>query len=136
MEPMMVRAILGERFEDAEESLYHKIVDAVGAFIDKTTGIQTLVQMQRLIELIKRFGCVPKEKILDIHGYKAVYNKDLFNMVRGRIDKLNHGELDAGDFEIKNARKFLETLHSKGVKLYLASGTDHLGRYERIGPRT
>ena len=27
MEPMMVRAILGERFEDAEESLYHKIVD-------------------------------------------------------------------------------------------------------------
>jgi phosphoglycolate phosphatase-like HAD superfamily hydrolase len=30
----------------------------------------------------------------------------------------------ASDFQIKNARELLQELHRKGVKLYLASGTD------------
>jgi phosphoglycolate phosphatase-like HAD superfamily hydrolase len=45
-------------------------------------------------------------------------------MVKGRVEKLERGELDASDYEIKGARKFLETLHGRGVTLYLASGTD------------
>jgi rfaE bifunctional protein kinase chain/domain len=124
MEPMMVRAILGGRYDDAGEGLYHKVVDAVRAFVDKTTGAQTLVQMRGLVELVERFGCVPAGDILDMHGYKAVYNAELLAMVRRRLGKLRRGELDAADFQIKGARAMLEALAGRGVRLYLASGTD------------
>ncbi len=124
MEPMMVRAILGPRYDDADEALYHRVVDAVRAFVDKTTGAQTLVQMQGLVGLIERFGCVKKADVLDMHGYKALYNEELMAMVRRRVAKLRRGELDAADFLIKGAREFLEALCARGVKLYLASGTD------------
>jgi len=124
MEPMMVRAILGPRYDDADEALYHKVIDTVRLFIDKTTGVQTLVQMQGLVDLVRQFGCVPEAEILDIHGYKALYNEALLAMVNTRVAKLTHGELIPADFQIKNAQVLLETLHQKGVKLYLASGTD------------
>jgi len=124
MEPVMVRAILGPRYDDADEALYHKVVDHVRRFIDKTTGVQTLVQMAGLVEMVRQFGCVAPGDILDMHGYKALYNKELLAMVRGRMDKLRRGELEAEDFQIKGAGAILEGLFRRGVKLYLASGTD------------
>jgi rfaE bifunctional protein kinase chain/domain len=124
MEPMMAHAILGPCFDNADEPLYHKVLDTVRVFIDKTTGIQTLVQMQGLVELVRQFGCVPETDILDIHGYKALYNEALLEMVRERTAKLQRGELNTNDFLIKNALALLETLHAQGIKLYLASGTD------------
>lgn len=124
MEPMMIRAILGQRYADADETLYHKVVDTVRRFIDKTTGIQTLSQMQGLVELVRQFGCVPEKDILDIHGYKAVYNEKLLAMVQARVEKLRRGERDAADFLIKKVLEVLEFLHARGVKLYMASGTD------------
>ena len=124
MEPVMVHAILGPRYQDADEALYHKVLGHVRRFIDKTTGVQTLVQMAGLVELVRQFGCVPEGEILDMHGYKELYNRQLLAMVRARMDKLRSGELDAGDFQIKGAREMLEELRRRGVKLYLASGTD------------
>jgi rfaE bifunctional protein kinase chain/domain len=124
MEPMMVRAVLGPRYDAADETLYHKVVDQVRRFIDRTTGIQTLSQMEGLIELVRQFGCVPAGDILDIHGYKAVYNDALLAMVRQRTAKLQRGELAPDDFQIKGARQMLERLRTRGVRLYLASGTD------------
>ena len=124
MGPMMVRAILGSRYEDADEALYHKVVDRVEQYIDKTVGIQTLVQMRGLVEMVGQFGCVPADEILDMHGYKALYNEELLAMVRRRVDKLHRGQLAAEDFQIKDARRFLEALHERGVELYLCSGTD------------
>ncbi len=124
MEPMMVRAILGKKFATADEGVYRKVVEAVRRYIDKTTGIQTLVQMQGLVEMVKRMGYVPPEEVLDIHGYKELYNRDLLAMVQTRMAKLSRRELSAEDFAIKNARSLLESLHRAGVKLYLASGTD------------
>jgi phosphoglycolate phosphatase-like HAD superfamily hydrolase len=124
MEPMMIRAILGPRYDDADETLYHKVVDRVGTFIDRTTGTQTLKQMEGLVALVEEFGCVPTGQILDMHGYKAVYNKALLEMVRQRITKLERGELSRDDFQMKNAWLLLEQLHGQGVTLYLASGTD------------
>jgi len=124
MEPMMVRAILGEHYAAADESLFHQVVDTVRAYIDKTTGAQTLVQMQGLVDLVRQFGCVPGNEVLDMHGYKKLYNERLLERVRDRVRRLRSGELDPADFEIKNARKWLELLSGRGVKLYLASGTD------------
>jgi len=53
-----------------------------------------------------------------------VYNEQLLEMVRQRVGKLERGELHSEDFQIKNAHALLKRLHAKGVKLYLASGTD------------
>ena len=124
MAPMMIKAILGEKYLEADESLYQKVKERSDEFIDKTTGIQTLVQMKGLIELIREFGCVPEDKILDEFGYKQIYNDELLIMVKEREQKYAKGELSLEDFTLKNAVSFLEKLHEAGVKLYLASGTD------------
>ena len=124
MGPMMIKAILGDKFLEADESLYQKVKARSDEFIDKTTGIQTLVQMKGLIELIREFGCVPEDKILDEFGYKQIYNDELLIMVNVREEKFLKGELSLEDFTLKNAVPFLQKLHDAGVKLYLASGTD------------
>jgi phosphoglycolate phosphatase-like HAD superfamily hydrolase len=124
MGPMMIKAILGDRFNDADEVLYQKVKERADEFIDKTTGIQTLVQMKGLIGLIREFGCVPEDKILDEFGYKKIYNDELLEMVKVREAKYANGELALEDFTLKNAVPFLKKLHDAGIKLYLASGTD------------
>ena len=124
MVPMMMKSILGEHFQDADEALYHKVHDRVIDFVDKTTGIQTLVQMKGLVDLVREFGLVPEEKILDEFGYKEIYNDELLEMVKEREAKLSNGELSVEDFTLKNAVELLEKLHQSGVMLYLASGTD------------
>ncbi len=124
MQPMMMKAILGKQFQVADEALYHKVHSRVVDFIDKTTGIQTLVQMKGLVELVKEFGLVPSDQILDEFGYKEIYNDELLKMVKVREIKLSRGELSLEDFTLKNAVLLLEKLYKAGVKLYLASGTD------------
>jgi phosphoglycolate phosphatase-like HAD superfamily hydrolase len=73
---------------------------------------------------VRDFGFVPAERVLDEHGYKALYNRELLDMVRHRMDTLARGELDVADFSIKGAPAFARALAERGVKLYLASGTD------------
>ncbi len=124
MLPMMMKAILGSQFQLADEALYHKVYSRVLDFVDKTTGIQTLVQMKGLVDLVKEFGFVPDDQILDEFGYKEIYNNELLKMVKEREAKLLRGELSIDDFTMKNAILLLEKLHQAGVKLYLASGTD------------
>ena len=124
MEPMMIKAILGERYATADEALYGRVVRRVRDYIDKTTGIQTLVQMQGLARLVREVGVVPETDILDEHRYKAIYLAALMELVTVRLRKLRAGELNVGDFTVKNAPALLEHLHRDGVKLYLASGTD------------
>lgn len=124
MEPMMVSAILGGRVHDAEEALYDHVVAAVRTYIDKTTGIQTLVQMKGLVNLVRQFKCVPEQDILDEFGYKERYNEELLRMVNERIRKLEKGELAVEDFTVKKAVEFVQALHARGITLYLASGTD------------
>jgi phosphoglycolate phosphatase-like HAD superfamily hydrolase len=99
-------------------------VNAVRQFIDKTTGVQTITQMQGLVELVRQFRCVPEGEILDAAGYKRLYNERLLEAVRGRAEKLQRGELDPSDFQIAGSSAVLRKLHERGVTLYLASGTD------------
>jgi phosphoglycolate phosphatase-like HAD superfamily hydrolase len=124
MAPVMLKAILGDRYMSADESLLRKVQERIDEFIDRTTGLQTLAQMKGLLDLIREFGCVPEDKMLDESGYKKIYNNELLKMVSLREEKFRNGELSLGDFTIKNAVPFLQKLHESGVKLYLASGTD------------
>jgi len=124
MEPMMLRAILGDRLNTLPADVFCRIEAEVRVFIDRTTGIQTLAQMKGLVGLVREHGYIPEAQILDEHGYKAIFNHDLIKMVHARAQKIERGELSPQDFEMKGARALLELLHANGVKLYLASGTD------------
>ncbi|MCK5277692.1 MAG: carbohydrate kinase, partial [Cyclobacteriaceae bacterium] len=74
MEPVMIKAILGDQYDSVDQAGYNEIVKQSKEFINKTTGIQTIYQMEGLIKLIEEFGYVPKEKILDKFEYKEIYN--------------------------------------------------------------
>ncbi len=124
MAPMMIKAVLGDMYYDADEALYHKVKMRVEEFIDKTTGIQTLVQMKGLVGLVREFELVLENKILDEFGYKHIYNEELLKMVKVREAKISRKELSLEDVTMKNAVLLLQKLHNAGVKLYLASGTD------------
>jgi phosphoglycolate phosphatase-like HAD superfamily hydrolase len=124
MVPMMIKAILGDTYETADETLYHKARNRVLDYIDKSTGIQTIVQMEALVEIVGEFGLVPAGKIHDKFGYKQIYNDALMELVNKRIEKFKCGQLDITDYTIKGALEFLRALKQRGIKLYLASGTD------------
>ncbi|MBN1542661.1 HAD family hydrolase [candidate division KSB1 bacterium] len=124
MEPMMMRAILAGRYSDADEALYHRVLARVRRYIDQTTGIQTLTQMAGLTEMVREFGLVPEKEILDAAGYKAIYNRELMYLVERRRQRLKLGELSVEDFTLKNVVSFLHVLVERGIRLYLASGTD------------
>ena len=124
MEPMMVHAILGRDGQEMDPGLISRVKEDVRAFIDRTTGIQTLVQMKGLVELVRQAGFVPEREILDEHEYKQIFNQQLLKMIETRTSKLKLGELSPADFQIKNAMDFLLELHGRGIKLYLTSGTD------------
>ena len=124
MAPMMIKAITGDHYPDIDKALIDKIRIRVDEVIDKTTGIQTLLQMKILAGLVREFGLVPENRILDEHGYKKIYNLELLEMVRSREEKLARGELNVEDLTLKNAITFLETLKNAGICLYLTSGTD------------
>jgi len=124
MAPVMIRAILGNKFKTADETLYHKVRNRVIDYIDQSTGIQTIVQMEALVEMVREFGLVPSDEIRDKFGYKEIYNDTLMELVNKRIEKFKRGELDIHDYTIKGALEFLEALRKRSIKLYLASGTD------------
>ncbi len=124
MEPVMIKAILGDKYKTADKILFDKVRNRVLSFIDLSTGIQTIIQMEGLVQLVDEFDIVPKNEILDKFEYKEIYNSALMQMVNKRIEKLNRGELTVDDYIVKGAVEFLESLKAKGVKFYLASGTD------------
>jgi len=124
MEPVMVRAVLGDRYQTADETLYHKVVNRVRDYIDKSTGSQTILQMEALVEMVAEFGIVPPEKMLDKFGYKQIYNEALMQLVNQRLAKFQTGQFELHDYTMKGAVEFLHALKQRGVTLYLASGTD------------
>jgi len=124
MEPVMIKAVLGDKYKTADKTLYDSVKKRVLNFIDVSTGIQTIVQMEGLVQMVDEFDIVPKDKILDKLAYKEIYNDALMVMVNKRIEKFKNGELSIDDYTVKGSVGFLKVLKEKGVKLYLASGTD------------
>ena len=100
-----------------------EIEKEVREYVDYSTGILTIKQMQWLAEAVRRYGIAKKPK--SPYEYKRVYNQRLLIRVEQRLEKLRSGEVDPDDLMIMGSRSFLEELHRRGVIMYLASGTDH-----------
>ena len=124
MAPVMIRSILGKGWESVSEDLYRGVQERVHEFIDATTGVQTIVQMNGLVEMVKEMGFVPASDVKDARGYKQDYDKELQIMVDARMARLQSGELSTDDYMIKGSRRLLEALREAGIELFLASGTD------------
>ncbi len=118
MGPVCVEMICGQHAPTPE------IVREVEEMIDETTGIQTIFQMQRLVEMVRAHGLVPEEQIKDAAGYKEIYNDRLMVPVRDRIARLQKGELTLDDVTVRGVREFLRLMAEKGVAMYVFSGTD------------
>ncbi len=124
MEPVMMRAILGQQYRTADSATFQRVQARVRHFIEQSTGIQTILQMDGLVNLVAEFGIVPEPQRLDAFGYKAVYNAALMEMVDARLAQLQRGELERADFIMKGAVEFARALREKGLILFLVSGTD------------
>jgi bifunctional ADP-heptose synthase (sugar kinase/adenylyltransferase)/phosphoglycolate phosphatase-like HAD superfamily hydrolase len=124
MEEVMLRCIFGDSHAEVSRNRHMQAQEEVRDFIDRTTGMQTLAQMEGLEKMVRSFGAVPEGKILDPAGYKRLYNAQLMEMVEKKTLRLKKGKFSVDDCTIKGATAFLQRLHRAGVTLYLASGTD------------
>ncbi len=129
MRPLMVEMIC----EGAEVSAERRaaIEAEVAEYVDRSTGILTIRQMEWLEEAVRRHGLARRPRTA--REYKAIYNERLLHPVRERLGRLARGEIGPDDLMIAGARRFLEALAERGVTLYLASGSDHIYVVEEAG---
>ena len=80
------------------------VTDEVYRYIDKSTGIQTILQMDWLAESVKKRG----KEALDPFDYKAEYNRRLLEVVDKRVARLERGDLSRDDLMVVGAREFVE----------------------------
>ena len=122
--PMMVEAILGRPRPEQEDALHERVSRRVAAYVDQSTGIQTILQMEALVDMVREFGFVPEDQVLDSVAYKAIYNERICDVVRQRLEKLTQGSADVQSYQIRGAVDFLRALRARHITLTLASGTD------------
>jgi len=91
-----------------------------GEFIFFHTGRQTIYQCIALKEEVERLGGVA----LDPQAYKDEYHRRLLERIDHRLRGLENGDIDPETLTVPGVYVFLEALQSRGVQLYLASGTD------------
>jgi phosphoglycolate phosphatase-like HAD superfamily hydrolase len=118
MAPVCVEVICGDTAPTPE------IEQAVAHMIDETTGIQTIFQMEKLVDMVRAYGLVPESKILDAQGYKKIYLDRLMVPVNERLRRLAAGELTIEQVTVRGAHHMLDLLEKRGVALYVFSGTD------------
>lgn len=117
MVPMMVECLQTETdTSETEQELEAIVVE----FVDRLTGKQTIYQMIQLCEEIRRRGGTPKPPL----AYKDEYNRRLAPVVDARIRELTEGTIPADPLRVPMSLEFLQRLREKGIRCYLASGTD------------
>ena len=114
MAPLMVEMIAGPTTPTPE------LCSEVDAYIDHSTGVQTIHQMVWLAETVAQYGLNPESH--DGWWYKAEYNRRLLEPVLARVAAIA-GDVDA--VTIAGSCDFLAALRAAGIALYVASGTDH-----------
>ena len=117
MIPMMVEVLSGLRDGEPDSDLEK----TVGDFVDELTGQQTIFQMIRLCEEIEKRGGSPQQAGV----YKQTFNSRLLEHIESRVESLRTGAADPGELTVPGSRELLIALRSRGLDLYLASGTDH-----------
>ena len=115
MLPMFLE-MLPRRDGDTDDQLQQMLFDD----IMRLNGKQTIYQMIQFAERVKERGGEAKEPL----WYKGEYLRRLDERIRHRIEGIANGSIGRDDFLVFGTRPLLENLQDRGLKLYLASGTD------------
>ncbi|GMW00307.1 MAG: hypothetical protein AMXMBFR84_14450 [Candidatus Hydrogenedentota bacterium] len=119
MKPVMIECICGEHLCTPE--IEHEVME----FIHETTGINTILQMEGLVDMVRKKGFVPEDKMLDAHGYKKIYNDRLMVRVSERIQQMAEGKLSPEETTVRGSVAFVKAMHERGLYMCIFSGTDH-----------
>lgn len=119
MVPMMVEVLQRETntFETPEE-----LTRIVREYVDRLTGKQTIYQMIQLCEEIRKRGGKPRDPL----EYKWEYLERLWGRIKHRVEGLKNGSISPDEMLVPGSRDLLENLKRRGVRMYLASGTDEI----------
>jgi phosphoglycolate phosphatase len=116
MVPMMVEILADTKTGESEDEL-RAIVEE---FVGRLTGKQTIYQMMELAGHVERRGVRP----LDPLAYKHMYLDRLWKKIEHRVEELRRGQASPEKYLVPGSRALLEALKDRGLKMYLASGTD------------
>jgi phosphoglycolate phosphatase len=116
MVPMMVEVLSECKSGETEEQL----TEIVREFVGRLTGKDTIYQMIELAEQVEQRGGQPQDAL----AYKKMYLDRLWTKIENRIDDLRGGRVPADEYLVPGSRPLLEALYGRGLKMYLASGTD------------
>jgi phosphoglycolate phosphatase len=118
MVPMMVEILADLKSGETESELR----EVVEEFVGRLTGKQTMYQMIELADNVKVRGGSP----LDPLEYKKMYLDKLHAKIHHRLEELESGAASPEKYLVPGARELLEALTARGLKMYLASGTDQV----------
>ena len=118
MVPMMVEILVDLKSGESEEQLRALVEE----FVWRLTGKETIYQMIAFAEAVEGRG----GKALDPLAYKKMYLDLLWQKIERRVEALRKGQADPEQFMVPGSRALLERLRDKGLKMYLASGTDEI----------
>lgn len=100
---------------------HDKLVAIVEEFVSRLTGKETIYQMMALADAVRERGGTPREPL----AYKKIYLDRLALRIGHRLEDLRTRRVPPDRYLVPGARQLLESLVEHGVRLYLASGTDH-----------
>jgi phosphoglycolate phosphatase len=118
MVPMMVEILAVLKSGESEAELRAVVEEFVG----RLTGKQTMYQMIELADNVKARGGTP----LDPLEYKKMYLDKLHVKIHHRLEELESGAASPEKYLVPGARELLEALTARGLRMYLASGTDQV----------
>jgi len=118
MVPMMVEILVELKTGETEEELRKVVED----FVWRLTGKETIYQMIEFADHVKRRG----GRALDPLEYKKGYLERLWGKISDRVERLRQGKISPEQYLVPGARALLENLKARGLKMYLASGTDEV----------
>ena len=116
MVPMMVEVLLDTGTDEPAEELSVLVRE----FVDRLTGKQTIYQMIELADHVRARGAEPLEPL----AYKHRYLELLWEQIKHRVAGLKAGTIAPEEMVVPGSFGILENLRERGVKCYLASGTD------------
>ncbi len=116
MVAMMTEEILATGTPESRDDVSRRCHD----FVMRLTGKQTIYQMIQLAEEIKARGGRP----LDPLAYKQKYHDRLLEKIGHRRESLRRGPARPEDYLVPGSLGILSAIRSRGLPMYLASGTD------------
>ncbi len=124
MVPMMVEILGATGTNEPVE----RLAEVARDFVTELTGKQTIYQMIRLAEEVRKRGGNPEDPAV----YKHRYHDRLMERIAGRREALRSGRATPREMLVPCSLELLDALRSRGAALYLASGTDEKYVWEEV----